>query len=125
MAPSHWTTGGTSTRSRRTWPPICRRETVLTLEELGIPVEFSHHEVAPGQQEIDLRHTDALTMADTMMTYRLVVKEIATRHGCYATFMPKPIYGINGSGMHTHQSLFEGGRNAFYDERRFGQPIQL
>ncbi len=92
-----------------------RRETVLTLEELGIPVEFSHHEVAPGQQEIDLRHTDALTMADTMMTYRLVVKEIATRHGCYATFMPKPIYGINGSGMHTHQSLFEGGRNVFYD----------
>ena len=91
-----------------------RRETVLTLEELGIPVEFSHHEVAPGQQEIDLRHTDALTMADTVMTYRLVVKEIAVRHGCYATFMPKPIYGINGSGMHTHQSLFAGGRNAFY-----------
>ncbi len=91
-----------------------RRETVLTLEELGIPVEFSHHEVAPGQQEIDLRHTDALTMADTVMTYRLVVKETAARRGCYATFMPKPIHGINGSGMHTHQSLFEGARNAFY-----------
>ncbi len=92
-----------------------RRETVLTLEELGIPVESSHHEAAPSQHEIDLRHTDALTMADTLMTYRLVVKEIATRHGCYATFMPKPIGGINGSGMHTHQSLFKDNRNAFYD----------
>ena len=92
-----------------------RRETVLTLEELGIPVEFSHHEGAPSQHEIDLRHTDALTMADTVMTYRVVVKEIAAKHGRYATFMPKPVYGINGSGMHTHQSLFEGDRNVFYD----------
>ena len=92
-----------------------RRETVLMLEELGIPVEASHHEVAPSQHEIDLRHTDALTMADTVMTYKLVVKEIAQRHDCYATFMPKPIANVNGSGMHIHQSLFEGGRNAFYD----------
>ena len=92
-----------------------RRETVLTLEELGIPVEFSHHEVAPSQHEIDLRHTDALTMADTVMTYRIVVKEIAMKHGYYATFMPKPVFGINGSGMHTHQSLFKGGQNVFYD----------
>ena len=93
-----------------------RRETVLTLEELGIPVEFSHHEVAHSQHEIRLRHTDALTMADTVMTYRVVVKEIAMKHGYYASFMPKPIYGINGSGMHIHQSLFKGNDNAFYDE---------
>ena len=93
-----------------------RRETVLTLEDLGIPVESSHHEAAPSQHEIDLRHTDALTMADTVMTYRVVVKEIALQHGLYATFMPKPVYGINGSGMHVHQSLYEGNRNAFYDE---------
>ena len=92
-----------------------RRETVLTLEELGIPVEFSHHEAAPSQHEIDLRHTDALTMADTVMTYRVVAKEIATKHGYYATFMPKPVYGINGSGMHVQLSLFKGDRNAFYD----------
>ena len=92
-----------------------RRETVLALEELGIPVESSHHEVAPSQHEIDLRHTDALTMADTVMTYRVVVKEMAMQHGYYATFMPKPVYGINGSGMHTHQSLFKGDQNVFYD----------
>ena len=92
-----------------------RRETVLTLEELGIPVESSHHEVAPSQHEIDLRHTDAMTMADTMMTYKLVVKEIAVRHGYYATFMPKPVAGINGSGMHTHQSLSAGEQNVFYN----------
>ena len=97
-----------------------RRETVLMLEELGIPVESSHHEAAPSQHEIDLRHTDALTMADTLMTYRLVVKEIAMKHGCYATFMPKPVDGINGSGMHTHQSLFKGNRNAFFNgEERY------
>ena len=93
-----------------------RRETVLTLEELGIPVEFSHHEGAPSQHEIDLRHTDALTMADTVMTYRVVVKEIAAKHGFYATFMPKPVFGINGSGMHTQVSLSNGNENAFYDE---------
>ena len=92
-----------------------RRDTVLTLEEMGIPVEYSHHEVAPSQHEIDLRYADALTMADSAMTYRLVVKEIAQRHGVYATFMPKPIFGENGSGMHTHQSLFKGDRNAFFD----------
>ena len=92
-----------------------RRETVLMLEDLGVPVEASHHEVSPSQHEIDLRHTDAMTMADTVMTYRVVVKEIAQRNGCYATFMPKPIAGVNGSGMHIHQSLFKGGRNAFYD----------
>ena len=92
-----------------------RRETVLMLEELGVPVEASHHEVSPSQHEIDLRHTDAMTMADTVMTYRIVVKEIAQRNDCYATFMPKPIAGVNGSGMHIHQSLFKGGRNAFYD----------
>jgi len=93
-----------------------RRETVLTLEDLGIPVESSHHEASPSQHEIDLRHTDALTMADTVMTYRLVVKEIARQNGYYATFMPKPVGGINGSGMHMHQSLFQGDRNAFYDD---------
>src|SRR5512136_745577 len=92
-----------------------RRETVLTLEAMGIHVEYSHHEVAPSQHEIDLRYTDALTMADHAMTYRLVVKEVALRHGVYATFMPKPIFGQNGSGMHTHQSLFKGDKNAFFD----------
>ncbi len=91
-----------------------RRETVLTLEQMGIGVEYSHHEVAPSQHEIDLRYTDALTMADSAMTYRLVVKEIAMKHGSYATFMPKPLYGENGSGMHTHQSLFRGDKNAFF-----------
>ena len=92
-----------------------RRETVLTLEELGIPVEASHHEVAPSQHEIDLRYTDALTMADNTMTYRLVVKEVAMQHGVHATFMPKPIADENGSGMHVHQSLFKGERNAMHD----------
>ncbi len=91
-----------------------RRETVLMLEEMGIQVEYSHHEVAPSQHEIDMRYTDALTMADSVMTYRLVVKEIALKHGVYATFMPKPIFGENGSGMHTHQSLFKGDKNAFF-----------
>ena len=92
-----------------------RRETVLTLEEMGIGVEYSHHEVAPSQHEIDMRYTDALTMADTVMTYRLVVKQIALKHDVYATFMPKPVFGINGSGMHVHQSLFKEGQNAFFD----------
>jgi glutamine synthetase len=94
-----------------------RRETILTLEAMGIHVEYSHHEVAPSQHEIDLRFTDALTMADNAMTYRLVVKEIALKHGVYATFMPKPIFGQNGSGMHTHQSLFKGTKNAFFDPK--------
>ncbi len=92
-----------------------RRDTVLFLEAMGIGVEYSHHEVAPSQHEIDLRYTDALTMADNAMTYRLIVKEVATRHEVYATFMPKPIFGVNGSGMHTHQSLFKGDQNLFYD----------
>jgi glutamine synthetase len=93
-----------------------RRDTVLTLEEMGIGVEYSHHEVAPSQHEIDMRYTDALTMADSVMTYRLVVKQVALNHGVYATFMPKPIFGQNGSGMHVHQSLFKDGRNAFFDK---------
>ncbi len=92
-----------------------RRETVLTLEAMGIKVEYSHHEVAPSQHEIDLRYTDALTMADNVMTYRIVVKEVATKCGYYATFMPKPLFGENGSGMHTHQSLFKGSKNVFHD----------
>jgi glutamine synthetase len=92
-----------------------RRETISVLERLGIPVEFSHHEVAPSQHEIDLRHADALTMADSVMTYRLVVKEMAAKRGMYATFMPKPDTELPGSGMHTHMSLFEGDQNAFHD----------
>jgi len=92
-----------------------RRETVLTLEAMGIEVEYSHHEVAPSQHEIALRYTDALTMADSAMTYRLVVKETAEANGVYATFMPKPVANQNGSGMHVHQSLFKGERNAFFD----------
>lgn len=92
-----------------------RRETVLALEAMGIEVEYSHHEVAPSQHEIALRYTDALTMADAAMTYRLVVKEIALANGVFASFMPKPMADQNGSGMHVHQSLFKGERNAFFD----------
>ncbi|MBN1793763.1 MAG: glutamine synthetase [Candidatus Omnitrophica bacterium] len=92
-----------------------RREIILTLEQMGIQVEYSHHEVAPSQHEIDLRYTEALTMADTVMLYRMVVKEVAQKHELYATFMPKPIFGVNGSGMHTHQSLFKGSTNTFFD----------
>ena len=94
-----------------------RRETILTLEAMGIRVEYSHHEVAPSQHEIDLHYADALSMADNAMTYRLVVKEIAMKHGVYATFMPKPMFGQNGSGMHTHQSLFQGDKNTFFDAK--------
>jgi len=93
-----------------------RKETVLALEEMGIGVEYSHHEAATSQHEIDMRYTDAMTMADNVMTYRLVVKEVALKHGVYATFMPKPVFGINGSGMHVHQSLFRGDTNAFFDK---------
>ncbi|MBU1147212.1 MAG: glutamine synthetase family protein [Candidatus Omnitrophica bacterium] len=93
-----------------------RRETVVMLEKMGVKVEYSHHEVATSQHEIDLRYCDALSMADNVMTYRMVVKEVARQHGKYATFMPKPIYGINGSGMHVHQSLFKGSRNAFFSK---------
>ena len=93
-----------------------RRETILVLEEMGIGVEYSHHECAPSQHEIDLRYTDALTMADNVMAYRLVVKQVAQSHGFYATFMPKPVLGVNGSGMHVHMSLFKDGRNVFFDQ---------
>jgi glutamine synthetase len=92
-----------------------RRETVLFCEALGIRIEYSHHEVAPSQHEIDMRYEDALTMADNVMTYRLIVKEVAYRQGVYATFMPKPLFGENGSGMHTHMSLFKGKHNAFFN----------
>ena len=92
-----------------------RKATVLTLEDMGIPVEYSQHEDAPGQHEIDLRHTEALSMADTVMTVRHVVKELAQERGAHATFMPKPLAAVQGSGMHTHFSLFEGDANAFHD----------
>jgi len=94
-----------------------RKQTAVILEELGIPVEYTHHEVAPSQHEIDLKYQDALTMADSTMIYRLVVKEVALKNGVYASFMPKPIFGVNGSGMHTHQSLFKGNKNAFFDPK--------
>src|SRR6476646_1636068 len=92
-----------------------RQETVRALEGMGIPIEYVHHEVGPSQHEIDMRFADALSMADHTVTYRLIVKEIAKKSGYHATFMPKPIFGENGSGMHTHQSLFNEGRNAFFD----------
>lgn len=92
-----------------------RRQTIFALDKMGIRVEYSHHEVAPSQHEIDLRYLDALSMADAVMTYRTTVKEIARQNGVYATFMPKPIFGENGSGMHVHQSLFKGDKNAFFD----------
>ncbi|MDO4854568.1 MAG: type I glutamate--ammonia ligase [Coriobacteriia bacterium] len=93
-----------------------RRDTILTLEHMGIPVEYSHHEGGPSQQEIDLRYADALTMADNVMTYKMVVKEVALQHGQFASFMPKPLSSAPGSGMHVHQSLFdEDGNNLFFD----------
>lgn len=92
-----------------------RRETIFALRQLGVEVEYSHHEVGPSQHEIDMRYKEALLMADNTITYRLAVKEIALRKGVYATFMPKPLFGVNGSGMHTHQSLFTGNKNAFFD----------
>lgn len=94
-----------------------RRDTILALETMGIAVEVGHHEVAESQHEIDLRYGEALTMADKAQTYKLVVKEIARQKGVHATFMPKPVFGINGSGMHTHQSLFKGKHNAFFDKK--------
>jgi glutamine synthetase len=99
-----------------------RRETIMTLEDMGIGVALSHHEGAPSQHEMDLRYTDALTMADAVMTFRLVVKEVAMRHGVYATFMPKPMAGQNGSAMHLQLSLFRGEQNSFFDG---GDPEQL
>jgi glutamine synthetase len=92
-----------------------RRRVIDYLEQLGVPVKDSHHAIAASQHEVDLRHTDALTMADSVMTFRLAVKEVAQELGVYATFMPKPIQGVDGSSLHTHMSLFEGGRNAFFD----------
>jgi len=102
-----------------------RRETVLALEQLGIHVEYTHHEVGPSQHEIDMRYAPALKMADDCMTYRITVKEYAMKYGWHATFMPKPLFGENGSGMHTHQSLFSEGRNAFYDadDQYFLSPV--
>ncbi|AQR77876.1 type I glutamate--ammonia ligase [Paenibacillus larvae] len=94
----------------------CRREIVLTLEEMGFEIEASHHEVAPGQHEIDFKYADAVKAADQIQTFKLVVKTIARQHGLHATFMPKPIFGVNGSGMHCNQSLFRGKENAFFKE---------
>jgi glutamine synthetase len=93
-----------------------RREAILALEKMGVKVEVAHHEVAPSQHEIDLKYNEALIMADNVMTYRLAVKQIAQKFGYYATFMPKPIAAVNGNGMHVHQSLFRGKRNAFFDK---------
>jgi len=93
-----------------------RQRTIHALEGMGIPVEYAHHEVGPSQHEIDMRYANALDMADHTITYRLIVKEMAAKDGVYATFMPKPIFGENGSGMHTHQSLFANGRNSFFEE---------
>ncbi len=93
-----------------------RRDTILVLENMGIPVEYSHHEVAPSQHEIDLKYAPAIEMADDVISYKVAVKAIAMNHGAYASFMPKPITGVNGSGMHVHMSLFKDGKNAFYDE---------
>ena len=94
-----------------------RRETIFALQDMGVQIEYSHHEVAPSQHEIDMRYDEGLKMADKTMTLRIVVKEIARKNGFYATFMPKPIFGENGSGMHTHQSLFKGDQNAFHDSK--------
>jgi len=98
-----------------------RREIVLALEQMGFHVEAAHHEVAPAQHEIDFRYDDALITADNVSTFRFVVKNVANRNGLHATFMPKPVQGVNGSGMHTHQSLFSRGRNAFFDEQGEGE----
>ncbi|QEA32474.1 type I glutamate--ammonia ligase [Secundilactobacillus malefermentans] len=95
----------------------CRREIVLTLEEMGFDVEAAHHEVAPGQHEIDFKYADALEAADNIQTFKLVVKTVARKYGLYATFMPKPLAGINGSGMHINMSLFHNDGNAFYDKK--------
>ena len=93
----------------------CRRDIVLELEEMGFEIEASHHEVAPGQHEIDFKYADALKACDDIQTFKLVVKTIARKHGLHATFMPKPLFGVNGSGMHCNLSLFRGSENAFYD----------
>lgn len=101
-----------------------RRDMVMTLQEMGFEVEASHHEVAQGQHEIDFKYDEALATADKLVTFKFVVRSIAQRHGLHATFMPKPIFGINGSGMHVHQSLFKDGENIFFDpngERQLSQ----
>jgi len=94
----------------------CRRDIVLTLEKMGFEIEASHHEVAPGQHEIDFKYANALHAADQILTFKLVVKTVAHKHGLHATFMPKPLYGVAGSGMHANQSLFRGNQNVFFDE---------
>ncbi|KWW18867.1 MULTISPECIES: type I glutamate--ammonia ligase [Bacillaceae] len=94
----------------------CRRDIVLELEEMGFEIEASHHEVAPGQHEIDFKYADAISACDNIQTFKLVVKTIARKHGLHATFMPKPLFGVNGSGMHCNVSLFKGNENAFYDK---------
>jgi len=94
----------------------CRRDIVLELEEMGFEIEASHHEVAPGQHEIDFKYAGAIKACDDIQTFKLVVKTIARKHGLHATFMPKPLFGVNGSGMHCNLSLFTNGKNAFYDE---------
>jgi len=101
-----------------------RREIILALEQMGFHVEAAHHEVAPGQHEIDFRHDDALITADNVSTFRFVVKNVANRNGLHATFMPKPVFGVNGSGMHTHQSLFAKGKNVFFDAKGEGELSQ-
>lgn len=95
----------------------CRRDIVLELEDMGFEIEASHHEVAPGQHEIDFKYADAITTCDNIQTFKLVVRTIARKHGLHATFMPKPLFGVNGSGMHSNMSLFKGKENAFYDEK--------
>ena len=101
-----------------------RRETILALEQLGIHVEYAHHEVGPSQHEVDMRYKDALAMADDCMTYRITVKEYAMKYGLHATFMPKPLFGENGSGMHVHQSLVEGRQERLLRRRRPVLPLR-
>ncbi|PYZ98104.1 type I glutamate--ammonia ligase [Alteribacter lacisalsi] len=99
----------------------CRRDIVLELEDMGFEIEASHHEVAPGQHEIDFKYADAITTCDNIQTFKLVVKTIARKHGLHATFMPKPLFGVNGNGMHANMSLFKGKENSFFDENAEGQ----
>ncbi len=115
MAPAPLDEGGFFDLTTTDVTGSLRKQTIRTLETMSIPVEYSFHEDAPSQHEIDLRHTDALTMADSVMTFRMVVKEVAAAQGVHATFMPKPLEGVQGSGMHMHLSLFNGNDNAFYD----------
>jgi len=94
-----------------------RHDSIDALEKLGVPVEYSHHECSPSQHEVDLRYTDALTMADNVVTYRFVARQVAQKNNVHISFMPKPVFGVNGSGMHVHMSLFKNGRNLFFDAR--------